>query len=85
MWSFDGGETSDKETSHRVLIDGTPVSTAEWRIKKGVAADGKAYIMFAGHRVQTLGAGTHTISFQYRTAADTAYIRNKQVSIYRVN
>ena len=84
VWSFDGGEASDKEASHRVLINGSPVSQTEWRIKEGVAADGKAYLEFAGHRVQTLGAGTLTIAFQYRTS-DTAYIRNKQVSIYRVN
>jgi hypothetical protein len=83
QWTFDAGEESDKEASHRVTIDGTEVSNAEWRIKEGIENDGTAWFPFSGQHVLTLGAGTHTIAFQYRTN-DTAYIRNKQVSIYRV-
>ncbi|MGI9288799.1 MAG: hypothetical protein ACR2P1_25655 [Pseudomonadales bacterium] len=82
-WFADKGEQSDKESSHRVLIDGTEVSNSEWRIKEGTEDDGTAWLDMSGHRILTLGAGTHTVAFQYRTDA-TAYLRNMQVSLFRV-
>lgn len=82
-WFCDIGEKTDKESSHRVLIDGVEVSNNEWRIKEGTENDGVAWLSMSGHRILTLTAATHTIEFQYRTD-DTAYIRNMQASIFRV-
>lgn len=82
-WFYDSGATQDKQVSHRVLIDGVEVSNSEWQIKRGVETDNVTWITNSGHRILTLTAGTHTIAFQYR-AANTAYVRNKQVSIFRV-
>jgi hypothetical protein len=74
----------DKEASHRVLIDGTEVSEAEWRIKEGVDKTGEAWLAQAGQNVLTFGAaGTHTVTFQYKSN-DDAYIRRMRVTLFRV-
>jgi hypothetical protein len=84
LWSYDAGSMQDKEASHRVLIDGTEVSEAEWRIKEGVDKTGEAWLAQAGQNVLTFGAaGTHTVTFQYKSN-DDAYIRRMRVTLFRV-
>jgi hypothetical protein len=84
-WSYDAGSDTDKESSHRVVLDGaTVLSEAEWRFKEGTAKTGEAWMSQGGSGVFTLSAATHTIAFQFNTQA-TAYIRNMRVNLWRVS
>lgn len=86
-WFFEwGADADDKNNQFRVQIDDTTTLTSLCFEDRGKATDTPAvWRLGAGWDIRTLSSGVKNIDIDYWTDANTVYIRNARLVLWRVS